>query len=254
MKVVLSGDWHANRLWARGVISMASVILRDEEQKIIIQLGDFGYWPRDPQGERFIEETDSALADAGIELWFVDGNHEDHDALDAIGGLGDDGWVSRNIRHLYRGERWSWNSKEWVAIGGGASVDRAQRTEGKDWFPQEMLSPSQVEDITRGGPADVVVAHDCPSSVRLLLPPPMPGWAFRDLARSDRHREILEEIRGELRPCLWLNGHYHLAHNSYNETTHMRTVILDCDGQPAGSLTDVVVDTATLEVSKIWAT
>ena len=48
---------------------------------IIIQVGDFGYFPDHPDGPRFLTAVDTACAVNGVELWFIDGNHDDHFAL-----------------------------------------------------------------------------------------------------------------------------------------------------------------------------
>lgn len=47
---------------------------------LILQVGDFGIWPG-RGGQLYLEAGDQALAEAGLRLWFIDGNHEDFEQL-----------------------------------------------------------------------------------------------------------------------------------------------------------------------------
>ena len=79
-RIIVAGDWHGNTAWALDVIGRAGELLAGEEHRVILHLGDFGLWPGD-DGHEYICDVALALAEADASLWFVDGNHEDHDQL-----------------------------------------------------------------------------------------------------------------------------------------------------------------------------
>ena len=140
-RIVVAGDWHGNEEWAVSVIRRVPGLLAGESQRLILHLGDFGIWP-DRAGQEYLERLSKALADAGAELWFVDGNHEDFARLGQLDRQpGPDGrvMVVPRVMHLPRGCRWNWHGLTWLACGGAVSLDRAVRTEGVDWWPQESM-------------------------------------------------------------------------------------------------------------------
>lgn len=175
-RVLAVGDLHANTSSALAVIDHAVAMDAD----LILQVGDFGWWPRDQQGRSFLRKVEKRLARHDLDLWWIDGNHEDFQSL-AGRGLTDDGrrQVDEHIWHLPRGIRWQWGTSVWVAVGGAVSVDKAYRAEGKTWFTDEELTENEADQIIAAGPADVVVAHDAPLGVprlRRLLGQDKPAW------------------------------------------------------------------------------
>ncbi len=151
---------------AHEVIDHAQAVDAD----LILQVGDFGYWPRAEHraGVEYLTLVDDALASAGLELWFVPGNHEDWPELARL-PVGDDGRraVGARIFELPVGYSWTWGSTRWLAVGGAPSVDKHFRTEGVDWFSEEEVTERQAAAIIDAGRADVVVAHDAPMGHRI---------------------------------------------------------------------------------------
>ena len=92
------------------------------------------------------------------------------------------------------------------------SLDKAARTEGLDWWPDEEITSGQESALVAGGHADVMVSHDCPSSVAHTFPRPPPEWAPADLARNEAHRERLQRIVAAVRPSHLIHGHLHRAY------------------------------------------
>ena len=76
-RVLIAGDTHGNTSWVETLARKAA----EQGCPIIIQVGDFGYFPDHPGGPRFLTAVDTACAVNGVELWFIDGNHDDHFAL-----------------------------------------------------------------------------------------------------------------------------------------------------------------------------
>lgn len=209
-RVVVAGDWHGNRYWAVNVIRRVPQLLSGDQPRLILHLGDFGIWP-DLEGRRYLAALSTVLAEVGAELWFVDGNHEDFPQLARLAGdTTQDGRVrvQPGIYHLPRGHRWQWHGRSWLACGGGVSIDRALRTEGRDWWPEEEITDDQEAAIIAGGPADVLMSHDCPSGVVHDFPGLPPAWA-PDLARTQAHRQRLQRIVTAVRPAHLLHGHLH---------------------------------------------
>jgi Calcineurin-like phosphoesterase len=214
-RVLVAGDWHGNREWALSVIRRVPQLLRAEQTRLILHLGDFGIWPG-TEGRRYLDSVSAAADLVNAELWFADGNHEDFAQL---GQLDEDNTVAdgrvavrRNVYHLPRGHRWEWHGRTWLACGGGVSLDKAARTEGIDWWPQEEITSAQEAAVIAGGHADVMVCHDCPSGVPHDFPRPPSWWAPADLARNDAHRERLQRIVAAVRPGQLMHGHLHRAY------------------------------------------
>jgi hypothetical protein len=176
MRVLVVGDVHANTGAAFEVIDHAANLGVD----LILQAGDWGYWPRDQRAQVFLRKVEKRLALRGLNLWWVTGNHEDHDRLTAR-QVGPDGrrQLSEHVWNLSDGYRWTWGGNVWVAVGGAVSVDKAFRTEGKSWFAAEELTDEEASRIIADGPADVVLSHDASLGVpflRHLLRQDLPAW------------------------------------------------------------------------------
>jgi Calcineurin-like phosphoesterase len=210
-RIVVAGDWHGDQDWALHVIGHVPGLLGGENNLLILHLGDFGIWP-DTTGKHYLTSLSGALRRVGAQLWFVDGNHEDFSQLTRMADdtMPDGRVIVRpNIFHLPRGHRWNWHGREWLACGGGVSLDRAVRTEGRDWWPQEEISDEQAGAVGAGGHADVMVCHDCPSGVVHTFPRPPSWWAPADLERNNSHRERLRRIVDAVQPSHLMHGHLH---------------------------------------------
>ena len=218
-RIIVAADWHGNTTWAWQVISQARELLADEDQRVILHLGDFGIWPG-LDGEDYLAEVSEALDEADAGLWFVDGNHEDFDQLTAA--LAKSGmrapipvWtaVGNRISWLPRGHRWEWHGRTWLALGGAVSVDRAIRVkENLGWWPEEEITDEQEAAVVAGGPADVMVTHDCPAGVVHAFGPRPAECAETDLARSERHAQRLQRVTDAVQPSHLMHGHLHMAY------------------------------------------
>lgn len=213
-RVVVAGDWHGDREWALSVIKRVPQLLSGEQTRLVLHLGDFGIWPG-VEGRRYLDSVSAVLDLVDAHLWFIDGNHEDFPQLaqlasDAIPGAR--AAVRPNIAYLPRGHRWHWHGRTWLACGGAVSLDKAGRTEGTDWWPQEEITSGQEAALIAGGHADVMVCHDCPSGVAHAFPQPPSSWAAADLSRNEAHRERLQRIVDAVRPSHLMHGHIHRAY------------------------------------------
>jgi hypothetical protein len=250
----VAGDWHGNAEWAEHVIRMSAAALAGEGPRIILQLGDFGVWPG-PVGAEYLRRVSRALEAADCYVWFVDGNHEAfpilHDRAererrfltDSCGSTE----ISPRVSWLQRGQRWMWHGRMWLALGGGVSLDRAIRTEGRDWWPDEEITAEQAARVIEDGPADVMITHDCPSGVRHSFPPPPRFWDARDLARNDAHRDLLQRVVSQVRPRWYAHGHLHRAYHQACDLGYgpVEVTGLDCDEGDGPNY--AVLDVKTME-------
>lgn len=251
-RILVAGDWHGNGAWGYSVVRRLPRLLREETPRLILHCGDFGIWPG-PRGKQYLDKLDRQLKHAGAVLWFVDGNHEDFTQLSALPSVDGKGWVRDRIWHLPRGHRWTWHGRTWVAVGGGVSLDRAARTEGVDWWPEEEITDEQETALRSSGTADVMVSHDRPSSVIHTFPGRPSWWAQADVDRSERHEARLQRITDAIQPAHLIHGH---LHRSYARTVAMshgdvQVTGLDCDGAPSGNW--AVLDVKTMEWSEAHA-
>lgn len=227
MRVLMVGDLHANTSAALAVVEHAASVRAD----LIVQVGDLGFWPRDPGGQKFLRKLAASLERHNLEMWFVDGNHEDHDKLGLLPLQPDrTAWLrnqhgnwSPTIRHLPRGFRWMWGNTTWVAVGGAVSVDREWRTPGVDWFPQEELTDAQADQIVADGPVDVVVAHDAPVGVAHLedrLERAADAWPLgRVMASAEHQRRVGRVVEGVGAQRVF-HGHHHTRYSAALEAAH----------------------------------
>lgn len=220
--VAIAADWHGSVKWARHAVEYAYGKGADG----IVQLGDFGLWPGwDMPGSdawMFLNGVQDKLAECGMWLDWLDGNHEDHPAINGL--VRQHGHHNPipipgfdRIRYLPRGYQWSWWGKTFMAIGGAVSVDKTMRTEGRSWWPEEELTDEDIAHASRSQ-VDVILAHDCPLGVdipgvgRSLRTGNGNGWPYHALLDAERHRTKMRDIWLATRPKLWLHGHYHVRY------------------------------------------
>lgn len=168
----ITGDTHGEQ--ARIPLIEAQAPVRPGD--ILIVCGDFGYLFRNDEAEhRFLDQ----LAARDYTICFVDGNHEDFDALEA---LPEEDWMGGrvhrlrpNILHLMRGYVFTLEGKTFFTMGGAYSVDRHTRTPGRSWWPQEL---PRGEEYRRAAAALL------PGTCRWTISSPTPcppkssaGWA-----------------------------------------------------------------------------
>ena len=205
-RVTFAGDWHGEPGAAKWAIRHAD----RAGSSVVLHTGDFGIWPG-RTGEVYLDAVESYLEHAGMILVFVDGNHED---FDQVGhhprperhGLA---CVRPRLYHAPRGTRWQWAGLRWLALGGATSLDRPALTLGVSWWPGEELTWADTTRAVDGGPADVVVAHDCSAGVDIPGLLPARFWPEAELRRAGQHRHVVREVLDAVRPTHIVHGHYH---------------------------------------------
>lgn len=235
MKVLLAGDTHGNVNQMEYLCWVASY----RKCSLIIQLGDFGLWPG-KGGDAFLKRTQVLLEENDLELWWLDGNHEDHVRIRSW--LKDNAAYKRRhqvtprIFYMPRGYRFELDGVRFMALGGAWSIDKDARTPYIDWWPEEELTQADVERALEvDTPLDVLLTHDLPDDWEVIGAMRVPM-----AAGGVSNRRAVSAVSDRLKPKLHVHGHMHVL---YQAVTGTRTVVgLDRDGTAARSW--AVLDTA----------
>lgn len=254
---VIVGDVHGNLPWMLHVLDEADKLFTQsgESRRIVIQLGDFGFRPTTDSAD--LITMNALLGIYGMELWFIDGNHDWHPDLQEIAAAYefevtcqiDSGYPPvpvpvpgfRNIRYLPRGTRWTWAGRTWLAVGGAASVDRLLRTAGVDWWPEEEVTPEQARAVQAAGPADVLLSHDCPADYipwdKMMTRDQIPPAWIPELPRAAAHASRLNGIARSVGVTRVFHGHYHVTRDDFYRmpepgSRDVRVTGLDMGGVP----------------------
>jgi predicted phosphodiesterase len=207
-KVMILGDTHGDENFMGIAVNRALA----EECDAILQVGDFGYWPR--------TKSHPILQDYPLPVIFIDGNHEDFQSLGELPKQ-DMVEIHNNLYYARRGSKQTIGSTNIVFVGGAWSIDHAYRTEGLDVFKkleqvsmQDVRRATEYTDIT----IDMVISHDCPLRVNIC----------NDMfPQSLRNRELLDIVYSKLYPEFWYFGHWHRPYR--NELKGTLFTCLDCN-------------------------
>lgn len=201
-KYMVAGDWHGNTTWAVKMVEQAHRIGINK----IIQVGDFGLWDHTLSGVKYLDVLNDQCRMRGVYVYFVDGNHENHDRLkwyDVNNPSSHQGhtYIRSHILHLPRGSRWEWDGKVFVAVGGAYSIDKAWRREGESWWVGETLTDREVEfKVPNNG--DYLFTHDCPTNAPFR-------FRIKDDPDSHIHRQRMDQVGKKVGAKLWFHGHMH---------------------------------------------
>lgn len=225
-KIMVCGDWHGNTKWAVSMVHLAAGLGANK----IIQCGDFGLWDHDEAGVRYLDTLNEECRRKGVKVYFVDGNHENHDRLrwyDANNPVTAAGhvYIRSHVFHIPRGAIWGWDGKKFAGVGGGVSVDRARRTPGESWWDGEQLDDSQVYSLP-DAEVDYLFTHDCPTNAPFML-------RLKPDIESQIHRQRMDAVGKILRPNLWFHGHMHerYMYEFQHQKGYARVYGLDMDGE-----------------------
>lgn len=140
---------------------------------------------------------------------FVDGNHENFDLLKTYPEVSFHGATAHKINdslfHIKRGQILELESKTFFVFGGASSHDKAHRTEGKNWWREELPTEDEIESAKRAldkhnKKVDYIVTHCTATSVQ-------------NMVNSSYERNILTDFFEEVNTAVtfekWFFGHYH---------------------------------------------
>lgn len=192
MMIAVLGDCH-------GWWTDMQILIANLKADIVLQVGDFGYFPRHP-GYDPRERIESP-----VPIHFCDGNHEDHERLVALRKDGERTAheVAQNVFWQDRGSTLTLpDGRVVLFLGGADSIDKRLRTEGDSWFPGEQITDADMQALP-DVKVDIVVSHTCPNEI-LMSEVVCPEALVRDTAR-----ERLDEVLVRYQPAQWFFGHWH---------------------------------------------
>lgn len=237
MRILFAGDWHAGTTFALDTIDTAARLGIDR----VVQVGDFGYWPRFEEGRSFLSAVSARAVSAGVDVFFCDGNHEDHEFLPHDSVL-DPHEVAPGVNWVPRGTVLEWEGTRLLFFGGAVSVDRDSRQTGWTWFADEIPSEAAWARAESAGTVDVVVAHDTVPGMPVRGVPPLSiPWSSR--RRATEHRRRLQALQETVTPALWVHGHWHQRATARLGGTRFESLGHDRGTQDDATL---VVDLGTL--------
>lgn len=197
MRILIFGDSHMNLHNLGNVLDYAE----SRGCKILLSVGDFGYWPHDVDGKAFLYHLSAELVQRDMEIHFVKGNHDNHEYLAEYTAPVSE--VSPRIYYHPNMTTWQWGEYTFCAVGGAYSIDGWKRTFGVDKWPNEEISNSDIYSSV-DVKADIIISHDCPESVDIE--------DYLDNKRDPltySHRLKLQSIVDEIKPKYVIHGHYH---------------------------------------------
>jgi predicted phosphodiesterase len=148
-----------------------------------IQVGDFG----------FKKQHDWHLANIDYSQHQINfGNHDDYSYLYEPHSLS-------NWSYAYEAKL--------MTIRGAYSIDKAYRTEYLDWWANEELNYSEMQqavDFYNFNKPKIIISHDCPHEVRKQL------FGINDKSITSDGLQVMFENH---QPDLWIFGHHHKSKN-----------------------------------------
>lgn len=187
MKVLIAGDIHNE-------FGILNTLINKKKPDLVICCGDFGYWPRAKNTKKF---TDIKLQNSKI-LW-CDGNHEDFWSLN--NRTSDE--IEPGIIYQPRGSTYTLPDGRIILFMGGAeSIDKMYRKIGIDWFPEEIITQKDFQNLPECK-IDIIVSHTCPQEIVKYLKLNYPE------KNEEPSNIALSELWKIYTPKLWFLGHWH---------------------------------------------
>lgn len=236
-RALVLGDLHSDLAHLRLACEAALACSCD----VIVQLGDFNYYPHLPSvypERQFLDGLGAVLDEYNMPCVFIDGNHENFDALWETHPITDEGFyavetVSTRLYYAPRGLRWRWADTTCMSLGGAVSTDGIARRRWENrasrtlWWPQEAITEADVMRATApAGPVDMVFAHDAPAHVIV------PNAKFVDTPAARANREALHHVLGQVAATCVYHGHYHHRYDATVTYPSHTTAVhgLHCNG------------------------
>lgn len=234
--VGVAGDWHGNVSHALKTLELFA----KNQVRYIFQLGDFGVFGSllEHSADKFRTRIARRLEANDQWLLVTLGNHENYDLVERFSTVEDGEFTGFNyepkasrILYFKRGQSLTISGRNFLSIGGAASIDYRWRQEwnsspkarAKVWWPQERITVLDVEntkaEAKRLGSVDVLLAHD------VFAAAPVVGshradhakWTAGEFEFAQTSRIALQKVAEAVLPKLWLHGHYHIPLDSLTE-------------------------------------
>lgn len=221
---IVVGDIHGD--WGK-----LNQLISQKKPSIILQCGDFGWWPKMEVTKPVLYGRQKqwdlmGVKPHGTKVYWCDGNHEQHEILPQRGEIQE---MYENVFFCQRGSTMRLDDGRVVLFAGGAdSIDKDMRTAGHDWFSAENITEKQFDMIMSHERVDIVISHTSPESFDV---------AGSEGKIKDVNRIALDAVLEKYSPDLWYFGHWHKAQSGKHKNTRWRC--LDYPGH-GGDVVDMV--------------
>lgn len=202
--IYVTGDTHGERTRI-AFIEKSSHIGKGD---FLIVCGDFGFIFKDDEDEKNFLDL---LETRKYTILFVDGNHENFDAIyrypieDWNGGKVHR--IRKNILYLMRGQVFEIEGKKFFTMGGAYSIDRFMRKCGVSYWTQELPNNDEYTEAVsnlkkHNKRVDYIITHTAPREIILR----------EGIVPNEHDGELtgfLEYIMYEMDYTHWYCGHWH---------------------------------------------
>ena len=226
----LHGDWDTFNPYLNTRIRQSRRIRKlarefDPLEIIILQAGDFGYWPHKHKHSSFSRSLRSLwrqdgvknaipdITDGRIKMYWCDGNHENHDVLDALEKESGTKNPEERFIEILPGVFYApfgsvlqlLDGTTVLFCGGAESTDKELRVPGDTWWPQEVIDEKDMAALPAPEilAVDWVISHTCPGYFAASTVHGNPA------KNSDPSKAFLDRVFDMYRPKRWWFGHYH---------------------------------------------
>ena len=225
-RTLIAGDLHGNWPALNRLISKGN-------PDIVLQCGDFGWWPQFEVNRPVLYGQQRAWKLKGVKpgntkVYWCDGNHDNHHVLSPRIKPREPSELYKNVFYCPRGSRLKLpDGRVVLFIGGAESVDKDQRIYGHDWYPEEIISQTDLDQCLKGPKADIVISHTAPN---LFLDQ---HDGIRQEKYNDPSTKALDMVLEFHKPDLWYFGHFHKEIKGHY-MDHTKYHGLDYPGHNAG--------------------
>lgn len=199
--IVVAGDFHGE------FAKVNQFLAKKPEVTMIIQCGDFGYWPR-YHNQSYLTSTGRKetfdqykLKNKDVKIVWCPGNHEDWEELMKFDGPSE---IMPNVFYMPRNSIMDLpDGRKVLFMGGGLSIDRQyrdMRSGAFGWFIEETISQKDIMELP-DEKIDIVISHTGPNEFQIK--------DYHDEYGHDPSRDALSYILNKYRPNLWYFGHMH---------------------------------------------
>jgi hypothetical protein len=235
----IHGDWTSLNAFIDNKIRNSKQIsefksLFDELEIIFLQVGDFGYWPHRRSID--IDNAVDGIKDNRVKIFWCDGNHENHDAVDALEAEHPGEPFIEICPSVYFAAFGSMltllDGTTVMFCGGADSIDKFLRTPGVSWWKQETIDEADMARLPpKGTKVDWIISHTYPEAFKLNL-----KYDLLGALEHDPSKLYLDHILKMYAPSRWWFGHYHIFRRG--SRGRCRWTALDKCGDGAGKWID----------------
>ena len=181
----------------------------DVRKEYIVILGDVGVCFHGGIKDEMVREELERIPSK--EVLFIDGNHENFEILNSYeveewnGGKVHK--ISDKLIHLMRGQVYEIEGKKIFTFGGGNSIDKQWRIEGRSWWREEMPSKEEYEEGLLnlekvGNKVDYIFTHTAPREICKRMVKKM-------YSGEEELQDYLQRISETVDFKKWYYGHWH---------------------------------------------